>query len=64
MRATRVAERYITGDASPYENFWHGREPFPTRCGNPLYHWTHLELQRYFGITDLLDGCQVGLGAC
>ena len=55
MRANGVLERYITGDASPYEKFlaWARSVPFTMR--NPLYHWTHLELQRYFGITDLLD---------
>ena len=55
MRANGVNERYITGNASPYEKFlaWARTVPFTMR--NPLYHWTHLELQRYFGITDLLD---------
>jgi glucuronate isomerase len=55
MRANGVAERFCTGDAAPYEKFlaWAGTVP---RClRNPLYHWTHLELQRYFGITGLLD---------
>lgn len=50
MRAFGIEERYITGDAPDYEKFraWSGVLPF---CiGNPLYHWTHLELQRYFGI--------------
>ena len=55
MRANGVAERYITGDASPREKFlaWAGTVPQTLR--NPLYHWTHLELQRYFGIAELLD---------
>ena len=55
MRANGVAERYCTGDADPYEKFlaWAGTVPQCLR--NPLYHWTHLELQRYFGIDDLLD---------
>jgi glucuronate isomerase len=55
MRANGVAERFCTGDAAAYEKFlaWAGTVP---RClRNPLYHWTHLELQRYFGITGLLD---------
>ena len=57
MRANGVAERYCTGDASPYEKFaaWAGTVPFTLR--NPLYHWTHLELKRYFGIDGLLDEC-------
>ena len=55
MRANGVDERFITGDASPYEKFlaWARTVPFCLR--NPLYHWTHLELARYFGIDDLLD---------
>jgi len=55
MRANGVPEKFITGDATPYEKFlaWARTVPFTLR--NPLYHWTHLELQRYFGITDLLD---------
>ena len=56
MRANGIAERFCTGDASPYEKFmaWAGTVPFTLR--NPLYHWTHLELKRYFGIGELLNG--------
>jgi glucuronate isomerase len=55
MRANGVAERYCTGDATPYEKFlaWARTVPFTLR--NPLYHWTHLELKRYFGVDELLD---------
>src|SRR5215468_398492 len=55
MRANGVDERYITGNASPFEKFqaWARTVPFTLR--NPLYHWTHLELARYFGIDQLLD---------
>jgi glucuronate isomerase len=55
MRANGVDERYCTGEASPFEKFlaWAGTVPHTLR--NPLYHWTHLELQRYFGIDELLD---------
>src|SRR6516162_2029233 len=55
MRANGVAERYCTGDAEPYEKFlaWAGTVPHTLR--NPLYHWTHLELKRYFEIDELLD---------
>jgi glucuronate isomerase len=55
MRADGVAERFITGDADPLEKFraWAGTVPHTLR--NPLYHWTHLELKRYFGIDELLD---------
>ena len=55
MRANGVAERYITGDASPYDKFLAWARTVPYTLRNPLYHWTHLELQRYFGIADLLD---------
>jgi glucuronate isomerase len=55
MRANGVPERYCTGEAAPYEKFlaWARTVPFTLR--NPLYHWTHLELKRYFGISELLD---------
>lgn len=56
MRANGVPENYITGDASPYEKFLAWARTVPYTLRNPLYHWTHLELQRYFGISDLLDG--------
>ena len=55
MRANGVAEKYITGDAPPYEKFVAWARTVPYTLRNPLYHWTHLELQRYFGITELLD---------
>src|SRR5262245_56731550 len=55
MRANGVPELYCTGNADPYEKFlaWAGTVPSTLR--NPLYHWTHLELLRYFGIEELLD---------
>lgn len=56
MRACGVPEYYITGDASPAEKFQKWAETIPNIIGNPLYHWTHLELQRYFGITEPLNG--------
>ena len=55
MRANGVAETYITGNASPYEKFLAWARTVPYTLRNPLYHWTHLELRRYFGINDLLD---------
>jgi glucuronate isomerase len=55
MRANGVAEKYITGDASPYEKFIAWARTVPYTLRNPLYQWTHLELQRYFGICELLD---------
>jgi glucuronate isomerase len=55
MRANGVAERYCTGDASPYEKYLAWAATVPKCLRNPLYHWTHLELVRYFGIDELLD---------
>src|SRR5437879_2781643 len=55
MRANGISERFCTGNASPFEKFlaWARTVPFALR--NPLYHWTHLELKRYFDIGVLLD---------
>ena len=55
LRTNGVNERLCTGDASDWEKFevWAATVPYCMR--NPLYHWTHLELQRYFGVTDLLS---------
>jgi len=55
MRANGVPERFCTGDADPYEKFLAWARTVPHTLRNPLYHWTHLELVRYFGIHDLLD---------
>ena len=55
MRANGVPERFITGDASDYEKFLAFAKTVPATIRNPLYHWTHLELRRYFGITELLN---------
>lgn len=56
MRANGVPEHYCTGSADPYEKFLAWAKTVPKTLRNVLYHWTHLELQRYFGIEDLLDG--------
>ena len=48
IRSAGVPEKYITGDASDYEKFKAYASVMPSLIGNPLYHWTHLELQRYF----------------
>lgn len=55
MRANGVGERYCTGDAEPYEKFMAWARTVPYTLRNPLYHWSHLELKRYFGIDELLD---------
>ncbi|HPR32142.1 MAG TPA: glucuronate isomerase [Prolixibacteraceae bacterium] len=55
MRAFGIDEAYITGPASEWEKFEKWASVVPYTLRNPLYHWTHLELQRYFGINDLLN---------
>ncbi|MCY8403192.1 glucuronate isomerase [Bacillus sonorensis] len=55
MRANGIAEEFITGDASDEEKFSAWAKTVPMTIGNPLYHWTHLELRRFFGIYELLD---------
>lgn len=55
MRAHGVDEKYITGNASDEEKFMKWAETVPFTMRNPLYHWTHLELQRYFGVTEVLN---------
>ena len=52
MRNNGVDEKYITGNASKKEKFMKWAETIPYTIGNPLYHWTHLELKKYFGITE------------
>lgn len=54
MRTNGIDEHYITGNASDEEKFMKWAETIPYTMRNPLYHWTHLELQRYFGIDELL----------
>ena len=51
MRAMGVPEELITGNGSDYDKFLAWARTIENSIGNPLYHWTHLELQRYFGIT-------------
>jgi glucuronate isomerase len=55
MRTSGVDESYCTGNKSDYEKFekWAATVPYTMR--NPLYHWTHLELKRYFGIEEILN---------
>lgn len=55
MRANGISEEYITGSASDYEKFLAWARTIPMTIGNPLYNWTHLELQRFFGIYDVLN---------
>ena len=55
MRAFGINEKYITGEASDKDKFLKWAEVVPYTLRNPLYHWTHLELKNYFGITELLS---------
>ncbi len=55
MRSFGIDEKYITGDSSGYEKFKAWAKVMPYCIGNPLYHWTHLELQRYFDIYEPLS---------
>ena len=55
MREMGIDESYITGDKSDFEKFMKYAEVMPYAIGNPIYHWTHLELRRYFGIEDILS---------
>jgi glucuronate isomerase len=54
MRTFGIDESFITGNAAPYEKFLAWAKTIENLIGNPLYHWTHLELQRYFGIYEPL----------
>ncbi len=60
MRANGVAEKYCTGPAEPLAKFRAWAATVPHTLRNPLYHWTHLELKRYFGIGELLDESSAG----
>ena len=54
MRTNGIDEEYITGGADEYEKFLAFARTMPYLIGNPIYHWTHLELKRYFGIDEVL----------
>ncbi|MBS6956258.1 MAG: glucuronate isomerase [Enterocloster asparagiformis] len=56
MRTNGVDEKYVTGDSSDREKFQAWAETMPKLIGNPLYHWSHLELRRYFGYEGYLNG--------
>ena len=55
MRANGIEEKFITGDADDYEKFIAWVKTVPNLIGNPLYHWSHLELQRYFDIYEIIN---------
>jgi glucuronate isomerase len=56
MRTNGVDESYCTGGRTDWEKFQKWAETVPYTLRNPLYHWTHLELQRYFGVKEILSG--------
>jgi glucuronate isomerase len=55
LRSNGIPEKYVTGDGGDYEKFLAWAETVPKMIGNPLYHWTHLELKRFFGIDMVLN---------
>ncbi len=55
MRSNGIDEKYCTGNVSDYEKFEKYAETMPYLLRNPLYHWSHLELKRYFGVSELLS---------
>ena len=55
MRSNGIDEKFITGDGSDYDKFLAFAKTVPQTLGNPLYHWVHLELQRFFGIHEVLN---------
>ncbi|WP_143316757.1 glucuronate isomerase [Clostridium sp. HBUAS56017] len=55
MRSYGVDEKYITGDSTDFEKFKAFASVMPYLIGNPIYHWSHLELRRYFGVTEVLS---------
>lgn len=55
MRIAGIEEKYITGDGDDYDKFLLWAEVVSKAVGNPIYHWTHLELKRYFGIDETLN---------
>lgn len=59
MRSNGVDEKYITGNASDLEKFQKWAQTLQKAIGNPLYHWSHLELQRYFDYNNALDARNV-----
>lgn len=61
MRSLGIDERFITGDATPREKFNRWAEALPRTMGNPLFHWAALELKRYFGVDEALNGDSAAL---
>ena len=55
MRSLGIDEKFITGDSTDYEKFLAYAKTVSKSIGNPLYHWTHLELQRFFGVYEILN---------
>ena len=66
LRTNGIDEKYITGDADDYEKFLAFARTMPKLIGNPIYHWTHLELKRYFDIDEVLceESCEAIWNRC
>ena len=62
MRTAGVNERFCTGDATSWEKFEQYAATMPKLLRNPLYHWSHIELARYFGVGDRLLNPETALG--
>lgn len=60
MRMFGVEEKYVTGDATPWEKFYAFASMLPFAAGNPVYHWAHLELKTYFGCETPLSEATAG----
>jgi glucuronate isomerase len=60
MRSNGVSERFCTGSADPFAKFQAWAATVPHTLRNPLFHWTHLELKRYFDIEEMLDEASAG----
>ena len=55
MRANGISEKLITGDGAPFDKFVAWADTVQNLIGNPLYHWAHLELRKYFGYNGILN---------
>ena len=55
MRTCGIPEKYITGDASDYDKFYAYAQTLEMAIGNPLYHWSHMELKKYFNYEGILN---------
>ena len=64
LRARGYEEDSISGPDDDYKKYYQFVESMPYFVGNPLYHWSHLEMQRYFGINDIINAKNVAITIC